>query len=69
MNFEISRFDDDFGTRDFKIAGAYGGIVFDNQDFLGCGAHVETGGVVAAGKRISNTAPTTLGTWTRSPLI
>lgn len=32
VNFEISRFDDDFGTRDFKIAGAYGGIVFDNRD-------------------------------------
>ncbi|MFC0012896.1 autotransporter assembly complex protein TamA [Devosia nitrariae] len=30
--FEVSRFDDDFGTRDFMIAGAYGGITFDNRD-------------------------------------
>ena len=29
---EVSRFDDDFGTRDFTIAGAYGGITFDNRD-------------------------------------
>lgn len=32
VNVEISRFDDDFGTRDFRIAGAYGGITFDNRD-------------------------------------
>jgi translocation and assembly module TamA len=32
LNVEFSRFDDDFGTRDFRIAGAYGSVVFDNRD-------------------------------------
>jgi translocation and assembly module TamA len=30
--FERSRFDDDFGTRDFAIASAYAGVIFDGRD-------------------------------------
>ncbi|MCP8884065.1 autotransporter assembly complex protein TamA [Devosia sp. XJ19-1] len=31
-SFEIARFDDDFGTRDFQTAGVYAGIVYDGRD-------------------------------------
>lgn len=31
-SFERSRFDDDFGTRDFAVAGVYAGVVFDGRD-------------------------------------
>ncbi|MDB5622219.1 MAG: outer membrane protein assembly factor, partial [Devosia sp.] len=30
--YERSRFDDDFGTRDFSLAGVYAGAVFDGRD-------------------------------------
>jgi translocation and assembly module TamA len=32
VSYERSRFDDDFGTRDFNIAGVYAGVTFDNRD-------------------------------------
>jgi len=32
ISYERSRFDDDFGTRDFNIAGVYAGVTFDNRD-------------------------------------
>jgi translocation and assembly module TamA len=31
-SFEVARFDDDFGTRDFQTAGVYAGVVFDGRD-------------------------------------
>ncbi len=32
VEYERSRFDDVFGTRDFSLAGLYGGITFDNRN-------------------------------------
>ena len=32
VSYEIARFDDDFGTRDFQTVGAYGTVTFDNRD-------------------------------------
>ena len=32
VEYERSRFDDVFGTRDFSLAGLYGGITFDSRD-------------------------------------
>ena len=31
-SFEIARFDDSFGTRDFQTAGLYAGVVYDGRD-------------------------------------
>jgi translocation and assembly module TamA len=31
-SFEVARFDDDFGTRDFQTAGLYAGLVYDGRD-------------------------------------
>jgi translocation and assembly module TamA len=31
-SFEIARFDDDFGTRDFQTAGLFAGVVYDGRD-------------------------------------
>ncbi|MHA6297218.1 autotransporter assembly complex protein TamA [Devosia sp. CAU 1758] len=31
-SFEVARFDDDFGTRDFQTAGVFAGVVYDGRD-------------------------------------
>ncbi|MFC3703529.1 autotransporter assembly complex family protein [Devosia honganensis] len=31
-SFEVARFDDDFGTRDFQTAGLYAGVIYDGRD-------------------------------------
>ena len=31
-SFEVARFDDDFGTRDFQTAGLFAGVVYDGRD-------------------------------------
>ncbi|WP_240549511.1 autotransporter assembly complex protein TamA [Devosia salina] len=31
-SFEVARFDDDFGTRDFQTVGLYAGLVYDGRD-------------------------------------